>query len=222
MNTNVLNAIKEINLIKFNHDSEWLDILKASAIEIVRKNKGLSILDDDYSCCEMQCDEYKKFKKLIKDEMYFHEQWDIINLEQEIVRKSKEYVEAWNHVLQILLDSGIKVPNSWFMVPTDASVMINMFNHYDLPTDAVEGKEWDLLDWFIEGNNSPKAPWWKFSYPGFTAYIKAVKRTKDSDVLEIEYQLYRADYAHCSGYYARWCTGTAMVNITTHRRWNVD
>lgn len=219
---NLTNAIREINSIEFDYPSEWLDVLKASAIECIQKNNGLSILDDDYSCCEMQPNEYKKFKKLIKDEMYFHEQWDMVNLEHEVVRRSKEYVDAWNHVLQILTEFEIKVPNSWYMVPTDPSVILNMFCHYDLPSDAIVGEEWKLPDWYIEGNNSPEAPWWKFSYPGFTAYIKAVKRTKDSDILEVEYQLYKSNDAHCSGYYARWCTGVAMVNIATHRRWNVD
>lgn len=215
-------VIKEINSINFDHDSEWLDVLKASAIECIQKNNGLSILDDDYSCCEMTASEYKKFKKAIKEESYFHEQWDLINLEQEIVRKSHEYVDAWNRILHILTEYGIKVPSSWFMVPTDKSVMVNMFCHYDLPSDAVVGRQWDLPDWFIEGNNSPKAPWWKFSYPEFTAYIKSVKRTNEPNILEIEYWLYRANNAHCSGYYARWCTCKARVNTTTHRRWNVD
>ena len=222
MNTNVLNAINAINTINFNHDSEWLDALKASAVEVVKKNNGLSILDDDYSCCEMTASEYKKFKKVVKNESYFHEQWDVVNLEQEIVRRSKEYVDAWNRVLQILTEYGIKVPSSWFMVPTEASVQINMFCHYDLPSDAVVGKEWQLPDWYIEGNNSPDAPYWKFSFPEFNAYISSVKKTDDPNILEIEYQLYRSNNAHCSGYYARWCTGKAMVNIATHRRWNVD
>lgn len=222
MNTNVLNTINSINSINFDHDSEWLDILKGSAIEIVRKNKGLNILDDDWGCCEMQPDEYKKFKKAIKNESYFHEKWDIVNLEQEIVRNSPEYMDAWNRILHILTEYGIKVPNCWFMEPSDATVTVNMFNHYDLPAEAVVGGSWELPDWYIDSNNVPNAPWWKFSYSGFTAYISSVKRTNDPDILEIEYQLYRADYAHCSGYYARWCTGTAMVNTKTHRRWNVD
>ena len=216
------NAINAINSINFDHDSEWLDILKESAIDMIKKNNGLNILEDDYSCCEMEPHEYKRFKKVIKEESYYHEQWDVVNLEQEIVRRSTEYVDAWNRILQILTESGIKVPDSWFMVPTEESVMVNMFCHYDLPTEAVVGGKWELPDWFIEGYNSAKAPCWKFSYPGFTAYIKSVKRTNDSDILEIEYQLYRADYAHCSGYYSKWCTGVARVNTSTHRRWNVD
>lgn len=215
-------AINAINAINFEHDSEWLDILKESAIECIQKNNGLNILDDNYSCCEMQPNDYKRFKKAIKEESYYHEQWDVVNLEQEIVRRSKEYVDAWNHILQILTEYGIKVPSSWFMIPTDAMVAINMFNHYDLPSDAEVGGSWDLPDWYIEGNNSPNAPWWKFSYPEFTAYIKSVKRTNDPNILEIEYWLYRSNNAHCSGYYGFWDKGTALVNITTHRRWNVD
>lgn len=129
----------------------------------------------------------------IKNEAYYHDQWAVINLQDHI-------------------DD----------MPEEAESLINEFCHYDLPTDAVVGKEWQLPDWFIQGNNNPEAPWWKFSYPGFTAYIKSVKRTKDADILEVEYQLYKSNDAHCSGYYARWCTGTAMVNTKTHRRWNID
>ena len=129
----------------------------------------------------------------IKNEAYFHDEWDVINLQN--------YIDD---------------------MPEEADSLIDEFCHYDLPASAEVGGEWDLPDWFIQGNNSPEAPWWKFSYPGFTAYISSVKRTNDSNILEIEYWLYRANNAHCSGYYARWCTCKARVNIATHRRWNVD
>ena len=219
---NLTNAINAINSINFDHDSEWLDSLKESAIAVITNNSGLNIIDDAIDYCEMPQNEYKEFKALIKDEMSFHDEWDRVNLEHTIVRQSKEYIDAWNRVLQILKELGNKVPNSWFMEPTDASELINEFCHYDLPSDAVVGGEWDVPDWYIDDNTTPDAPYWKFSYPGFTAYIKAVKRTNDPDILEIEYQLYRADYAHCSGYYSKWTTGTARVNLATHRRWNVD
>ena len=129
----------------------------------------------------------------IKNEMYFHDEWDVINLQDHI-------------------DD----------MPEEADSLIDEFCHYDLPSDAVVGEEWGVPDWYIDGKDNPQAPYWRFSYPGFIAYIRSIKRTSDADILEVEYQLYRADYAHCSGYYCYWDKGTAMVNIATHRRWNVD
>ena len=92
---------------------------------------------------------------------------------------------------------------------------------YVLPEDEVIGGEWDLPNSSIDTYDSINAPFWEFEYPEFTAYIKAVKRTDDPDIVEVEYYVYRQNNAHCNGYYGLWDTGKAMVNISTHRRWNV-
>lgn len=128
----------------------------------------------------------------IKNEAYYHDQWDVINLQDQIDDKE------------------------------EADSLIDEFCHYDLPSDAEVGGSWDLPDWYIDNRDIPNAPYWKFSYPEFTAYIKSVKRTNDPNILEIEYWLYRSNPAHCSGYYHYWDNGKAMVNTKTHRRWNVD
>lgn len=132
-------------------------------------------------------------KETIKNEAWFHDQWDEYNLVESIMHSTKE----------------------------EASKIIDEFNRYDLPEKAKVGGSWDLPDWYIAGNNSPEAPYWSFSFSEFTAYIKAVTLTDDPDILEIEYWVYRSNPAHCSGYYHKWDTGKARVNISTHRRWNV-
>ena len=135
----------------------------------------------------------KKIKEIIKNEAWFHDQWDEYNLMECIAHSTKE----------------------------EADKLIDEFNHYDLPSSAEIGKSWNLPDWFIQGNNSPEAPYWSFAFCEFTAYIKAVKPTDDPDTVEVEYYVYRQNNAHCNGYYGLWDTGKAMVDISTHRRWNV-
>lgn len=132
-------------------------------------------------------------KEAIKNEAWFHDQWDEYNLVESIMHSTKE----------------------------EASKLIDEFNHYDLPSSAEIGKSWNLPDWFIQGNNSPEAPYFSFSFCEFSAYISSVKKTDNSDILEIEYRIYRSNPAHCAGYYSHWSAGTAMVDIKTHRRWNV-
>ena len=134
----------------------------------------------------------EEVKESIKKEAYFHDGWDSYNLVESVMHSTKE-----------------------------ASKLIDEFNHYDLPSSAEVGKSWDLPDWFIQGNNSPKAPYWHFSFCEFNAYIKSVTPTDDPDIVEVEYYVYRQNNAHCNGYYGLWDTGKAKVNISTHRRWNV-
>ena len=134
----------------------------------------------------------EEVKELIKKEAYFHDGWDNYNLVESVMHSTKE-----------------------------ASKLIDQFNHFDLPASAKVGKSWNLPDWFIQGNNSPEAPYWSFSFSEFTAYIKAVTPTDDPNIVEVEYYVYRQNNAHCSGYYGLWDTGKAMVDISTHRRWNV-
>ena len=134
-----------------------------------------------------------EIKEAIKQEAYYHDHWDEYNLVESILHATKE----------------------------EASKMINEFNHYDLPASAVEGGSWELPKWYIAGNNSPEAPYWYFSFCEFTAYIKAVTPTADPDIVEVEYYVYRQNNAHCIGYYHKWDTGKARVNVSTHRRWNV-
>ena len=86
--SNILDVIKEINSIHFNHQSDWLDALKESAVEAVCENDS-DLIDDNFNYCEMTKDDYSKFKTAIKEESYYHDQWDVINLERRIVdRKS--------------------------------------------------------------------------------------------------------------------------------------
>ena len=132
-------------------------------------------------------------KKAIKNEAWFHDQWDEYNLVESVMHSTKEETDK----------------------------LIDEFNHYDLPSSAEVGKSWNLPDWFIQGNNSPEAPYFSFSFCEFNAYISSVKKTDDPDILEIEYRVYRSNPAHCSGYYHYWDNGKAMVNVKTHRRWNV-
>lgn len=134
----------------------------------------------------------EEVKELIKKEAYFHDGWDNYNLVESVMHSTKE-----------------------------ASKLIDAFNHYDLPSSAEVGSSWELPEWFIQGNNSPEAPYWHFSFCEFTAYIKSVTPTDDPDILEIEYWVYRSNPAHCSGYYHYWDNGKAMVDVSTHRRWNV-
>lgn len=134
----------------------------------------------------------EKVKESIKNEAYFHDEWDNYNLVESVMHSTKE-----------------------------ASKLIDEFNHYDLPKKAKAGGSWDLPKWFIQGNNSPEAPYWDFSFSEFTAYIKSVTPTDDPDILEIEYWVYRSNPAHCSGYYHYWDNGKAKVDVSTHRRWNV-
>ena len=92
---------------------------------------------------------------------------------------------------------------------------------YDLPENAFSGGIWNLPRRFILGADNVNAPYWDFDYPEFTAFIKAVEKTNDPNILKIEYWIYRSDNACCSGCYSRWTTGKAMVNTKTHRRWDV-
>ena len=92
---------------------------------------------------------------------------------------------------------------------------------YDLSEKAVVGGSWELPKSYIDNYESPEAPYWDFPYPEFTAYIKSVKETDDPNILLVEYYVYRLDKTHCSGYYQYWDNGKAMVNTSTHRRWNV-
>ena len=219
-NSNILDVIKEINSIHFNHQSDWLDALKESAVEAVCENDS-DLIDDNFNYCEMTKDDYSKFKATIKDESYYHDQWDVVNLERRIVRYSEEYTNVWNKIVNILMEYGVdKINNIWISKATDEDILIDEFCHYDLPSSAVVG-EWQLPNWYIAGNNSPEAPYWSFSFSEFTAYIKAVTPTDDPDILEIEYWVYRSNPAHCNGYYHKWDTGKARVNVSTHRRWNV-
>ena len=92
---------------------------------------------------------------------------------------------------------------------------------YDLPENAKVGGIWNLPKGFIFGIDNVNAPHWDFDYPEFTAFIKAVKRTDEHDVLEVEYWVYRSNNAYCSNYYCYWDKGIAKINTSTHRRWNV-
>ena len=93
---------------------------------------------------------------------------------------------------------------------------------YVLPEDAVIGGEWNLPKSYIAMYDAPEAPYWDIDEPAFNGYIKSVKETDDPDIMKVEYYIYRRNSAHCDGYYSHWSTGTAMVNIRTHRRWNVE
>lgn len=219
---NILNAIDEIKAVEFDHPSDWLDALKDSAIESIRTNN--IYIDDDYQCCEMQPDEYGKFKEAIKKEAHYHDQWDVINLERRIVRNSKEYVDLWNKIIEILMkyDKSGMINNKWLQTPVNSSVLIDKFCHYDLPSDAVIGGEWNLPKWYIYGKNNPEAPYWDFEFSEFNGYIKSVSVTEDQNILKVEYWIYRRNVAHCDGYYGLWDTGKAMVDVETHRRWNVE
>ena len=92
---------------------------------------------------------------------------------------------------------------------------------YVLPEQAVVGGKWELPKSYIDTYDSINAPYWELEEPEFSAYIKSVEKTDSPNILEIEYWVYRANPAHCAGYYELWDKGTALVNIATHRRWNV-
>ena len=93
---------------------------------------------------------------------------------------------------------------------------------YVLPEDAVVGGSWNLPRSYIEGVESINAPYWDFEEAEFTAYIKSISVTDDQNILKVEYWIYRRDHGHCSGYYGFWASGTAMVDVNTHRRWDVE
>lgn len=219
---NILNAIDEIKAVEMNQPSEWLEVLKESAKEAICENDA-NMIDDDVTDCEMPDSEYVDFVAAIKKEMFYHDQWDSLNLERRIVRNSKEYVNAYNEIINILLKYGVgKVSKNWLMEATDSDVFIEKFCHYELPADAVVGGKWSLPDWYIYSVNSPDAPIWDFSFAEFDGYIESVTETEDKDILKIKYRIYRRNSAHCDGYYQHWDSGTALVNIKTHRRWNVE
>ena len=92
---------------------------------------------------------------------------------------------------------------------------------YDLPEEAIIGGEWQLPKSYIDIYDNINAPYWDFPFPEFTAFIKSVEKTDKEGILLVEYYVYRRDHAHCAGYYSHWSTGTAMVDIKTHRRWDV-
>ena len=92
---------------------------------------------------------------------------------------------------------------------------------YVLPEEAVIGGEWNLPEHFINTYDNINAPYWDFPFPEFTGYIKSVKKTDNPDQVEVEYYIYRLNRAHCAGYYQKWDTGKALVDVKTHKRWNV-
>ena len=92
---------------------------------------------------------------------------------------------------------------------------------YDLPSNAKAGRTYDLPKGFIFGIDNVSAPYWELGEPDFTAFIHSVKKTANPNILEIEYWVYRSNNARCSGYYHYWDNGKAMVDVSTHRRWNV-
>lgn len=212
----------EINSVEIDHPSTWLEVLKKSAISVVRED-DCSLLNDDVAYCELPETEHEKFKSEIKDEAVFHDQWDEIDLERRVVRHSVQYVEAWNSIIAILIKYGIdRISKKWFMEPTDAEVYINKFCSYDLPADAVVGGEWELPEWYINDVDDINAPFWDFEFPGFDGFIRSVKKTDKEDILEVEYWIYKRDIAHCNGYYQHCDSGKAMVDISTHRRWMIE
>ena len=93
---------------------------------------------------------------------------------------------------------------------------------YDLPEQAIVGGSWELPESYIDTYDSINAPYWDIEEPEFNGYIKSVKETDDPNILLVEYCVYRLNKAHCDGYYSRWTTGKAMVNVNTHRRWDVE
>ena len=137
---------------------------------------------------------YEEIKAAIKEESYFHDQCEENDLVDRVMRSTKE----------------------------DAVHLIDEFCHYDLPSDAVVGREWNLPQSYINGVESIDAPYWEFSFPEFIGFIKSVEKTDEENILKVEYWIYRSNAAHCSGYYGFWDSGKALVNIKTHRRWNVE
>lgn len=219
---NILNAIDEIKAVEMNQPSEWLEVLKESAKEAICENDA-NMIDDDVTDCEMPDSEYVDFVAAIKKEMFYHDQWDALNLERRIVRLSKDYVNAYNEIINILLKYGVsKVSKNWLMEATNSDELIDEFCHYDLPEDAKVGCSWELPKWYIDGVESINAPYWEFSFPEFIGFIKSVTATDNPDQVEVEYYIYRLNKAHCAGYYGLWDTGKAIVDVKNHRRWNVE
>lgn len=97
----------------------------------------------------------------------------------------------------------------------------NNIETYDLPEEAIIGGEWQLPKSYIDSYDNINAPYWDFPFPEFTGYIKSVKKTDNPNILKVEYWIYRSNNAYCNGYYCYWDKGTAMVDISAHRRWNV-
>ena len=93
---------------------------------------------------------------------------------------------------------------------------------YVLPEDAVVGGSWNLPEHYIDTYDSINAPFWDIEEPEFVGFIKSVEKTDEDNILKVEYWIYRLNKAHCAGYYQHWSTGTAMVDIKTHRRWDVE
>ena len=212
------NAIAEIENVTLGHNSEWLDALKLSASLAVRENDA-NMLNDDTDFCEMTESEYSKFKASINEEAVFHEDWTIINLKRNVVRRSEKYVNAWNSIVDILLKYDIdKASHRWLETPTDSDVLIDAFCHYDLPKAATVGGSWDLPDAY---DDLPDAPDWKFSFSGFSGFIKSVSATDDPNQVKVEYWIYRRNSARGIGFYEFWDSGKALVDINTHRRWVV-
>ena len=221
-NTNILNAIKEIEAVEMNQPSDWLEVLKESAKEAVCEN-DTNMINDDVTDCEMPDSEYVNFVAAIKKEMFYHDQWDSLNLERRIVRHSAQCVDAYNKIINILIKYGVgKVSKKWLETPTDSDVFIEKFCHYELPADAKVGGSWELPKWYIDGVESINAPYWEFSFSEFIGFIKSVTATDNPDQVEVEYYIYRLDKAHCAGYYQKWDTGKAIVDVKTHRRWDVE
>ena len=104
---------------------------------------------------------------------------------------------------------------------TNSNILNAVAELYVLPSNAVIGGSWNLPEHYVDTYDSPKAPYWDMEEPEFTAYIKSVKETEKKGILLVEYWVYRSNHAHCSGYYHKWDSGKAMVDISTHRRWNV-
>jgi hypothetical protein len=213
-------ARSEINSVNFNRPSWWLEKVKASAIASIRTN-NIHIVDD-YDCCTMQHGEFVSFKDAIINEAEWHDTRDLVNLENRIVRSSKEYVDAWNEIIEILMkyDKTGRIDNKWLQTPVDSSVLIGEFCRYDLPADAFIDGSWDLPDNFINGS-APNAPTWDLNFPEFTAYIKSTSSTSYQDLVEVEYYVYKLNTTHWDGYYELWSTEKAVVNTKTHRRWKL-
>ena len=106
------------------------------------------------------------------------------------------------------------------MTNSNTSV-VNESEAYDLPENVKAGRTYDLPKGFIFGVDTVSAPYWELGEPDFTAFIKAVEKTDNPNILKVEYWVYRSNNAYCSGYYCYWDKGTAKVNVSTHRRWNV-
>ena len=212
--------IDEINSVNLNHPSRWLDQVKASAIESIRTNNIR--IADDYDSCTMQHGEYLSFKDAIINEAEWHDTSDLMTLENRIVRLSKEYVDAWNAIIEILMkyDKSGRINNKWLQTPVNSSVLIGEFCRYDLPDDAYIDGSWDLPDNFTD-ISAPNAPSWDFGFAEFTAYIKSTSSTSYQDLVEVEYYVYKLDTAHWGAYYTLWSTEKALVDTKAHTRFRL-